>query len=139
MAIKSYFMIFFFIEKFDFLVEMPSERAVLWFFSRVQAVRISIRPFLNTPMVPLSNAVGLVQELIHEGYGSQGSTVCPIMVSILGCPIMASQVNFTIFFKNQINKIKSSTMWSRFPKYFSVKELIPKESLKNRSDSLTTK
>ena len=39
----------FIIEKFDFLVEIPPEREVLWFFSEGQIIRISLSLIPNAP------------------------------------------------------------------------------------------
>ena len=58
----------FVIEKSDFLVEMPSEREVLWFFSRVQTVRRRKIPKSEAPpMVVLSKNMGGGSCHSHEG------------------------------------------------------------------------
>ena len=57
----------FVIEKFDFLVEMPPEREVLWFFSRVQTVEKLKTPKTEAPRVVLSKNMGGSSWHFHEG------------------------------------------------------------------------
>ena len=68
---KIFYKIFLFIiEKYNFLVEMPPEKEVLWFFSEGQIIRISLSLIPNAPWVCLSKNTIPVPEAFHEGYNS---------------------------------------------------------------------
>ena len=54
-------------EKIDFLVKIPLEREVVWFFSRVQTIKIlkTLKP--EGPMVVLSKSMSGSSLQLHEG------------------------------------------------------------------------